>query len=123
MRGTRLSARNSFTSILMTCLLAAGFLGISSVADAASAGQSFRKSAESARNRVLENKRRDRVRIHLPLGPSYIYYDYPYYYCRGYYPTHIGGYVYYPSRPRYGGRCSNRHPSRVAKSSGACRCF
>ena len=24
------------------------------------------------------------------------YYDYPYYYSRGYYPTHIGGYIYYP---------------------------
>ena len=30
------------------------------------------------------------------MGPSYIYYDYPYYYSRGHYPTHIGGYVYYP---------------------------
>jgi hypothetical protein len=34
-----------------------------------------------------------------PIGPSYIYYDYPYYYSRGHYPTHIGGYVYY--RPYY----------------------
>jgi hypothetical protein len=46
---------------------------------------------------VIEFKRRARGRrIHLPIGPSYIYYDYPYYYSRGHYPTHIGGYVYYP---------------------------
>ena len=46
---------------------------------------------------MIEIKRRGRgPRIHLPIGPSYVYYDYPYYYSRGYYPTHIGGYVYYP---------------------------
>ncbi len=32
----------------------------------------------------------------LPIAPSYRAYDWPYYYNRGYYPTHIGpGYVYY----------------------------
>ncbi len=45
---------------------------------------------------MIEVKRRGRgVTIYLPIGPSYLYYDYPYYYSRGYYPTHIGGYVYY----------------------------
>ena len=52
------------------------------------------------------------VRIYLPIGPGYIYYDYPYYYSRGYYPTHIGGYVYYPryyySRSYYRGPGSAR---------------
>jgi hypothetical protein len=37
----------------------------------------------------------DGVTIYLPVGPSSRYYDYSYYYSRGYYPTHIGGYVYY----------------------------
>ena len=32
----------------------------------------------------------------LPIAPSYRAYDWPYYYRRGHYPTHIGpGYVYY----------------------------
>ena len=35
------------------------------------------------------------------MGPSYVYYDYPYYYSRGHYPTHIGGYVYYALRNYY----------------------
>ena len=57
-------------------------------------------------------------RIHLRIGPSYSGYDFPYYYSRGYYPTHIGpGYVYnYPIydyrtaySPRYGDRCSKWH--------------
>jgi hypothetical protein len=43
------------------------------------------------------------------VGPSYIYYDYPYYYARGYYPTHIGGYVYYPYyRSHYRGAVTAR---------------
>ena len=113
----------------MACLLAVGFLGIASVANAGSAKQSLLKPGESARNYVLESKRRGRgPRIHLPMGPAYIYYDYPYYYSRGYYPTHIGGYVYYypfsrSHYPRYGDRCSNWHRRCVGKRSGACRCL
>ena len=38
-----MSNRNLFASILMACLLAVGFLGIAPVANAASAGKSFRK--------------------------------------------------------------------------------
>lgn len=111
-----MSSRNAFASILMAGLLAVGFVGVAPVADGASAGQSVRKSRESARTYVLESKRSGRrrgTRIHLPIGPAYIYYDYPYYYSRGHYPTHIGGYVYYV--PRYVDRCSNRHRSCVAK--------
>jgi len=141
-----MSSRNLFASIL-ACLLAVGFLGIAPVANPASAVPAFLKHRESARNYVIEIKRRGRgPRIHLPIGPSYIYYDYPYYYSRGYYPTHIVGYVYYPyyfySRsyyPRYGGRCSNWHRKCVAnwgynrgagsprrqraRNIGACRCL
>ena len=47
-------------------------------------------------------------RIYLPIGPSYIYYDYPYYYSRGHYPTHIGGYVYYPYNYRLQPRLLSR---------------
>ena len=39
---------------------------------------------------MIEIKHRGRgPRIYLPIVP-YIAYDYPYYYSRGYYPTHIG---------------------------------
>jgi hypothetical protein len=93
-----MSSRNSVASLLMPCLLAVGFLGIASATNDASAGKSIRKSGESGRNYVLERKRRAHgARIRLPIGPSYLYYDYPYYYSRGHYPTHIVRYVYYPS--------------------------
>lgn len=115
-----MSSWNLFASLPMACLLAAGFLGIAPVANAASAVPSLLKPGESAKNNVIEIRRRGRgPRIHLPLGPGYIYYDYPYSYSRGYYPAHIGGYVYYPNsshsyHPGYGGRCSNWHRRCVA---------
>ena len=91
-----MSSRNMFASILMACLLTVGLGGLAPVANAASAGQSLLNPGESARNNVIEINRRGRgVRIYLPIGPAYIYYEYPYYYSRGHYPTHIGGYVYY----------------------------
>jgi hypothetical protein len=118
-----MTSRNLFASILVACLLTVGLGGLAPVANAASAGQSFLKPGESARNNVIEIKHRGRgPRIYLPIVP-YIAYDYPYYYSRGYYPTHIGpGYVYYgyPYRyrssyyPRYGGRCSSSHRRCVA---------
>lgn len=87
---------NLFASILMACLLTMGLGCLAPVANAASAGQSLLNPSESARNNVTEIKYRSRSqRIYLPIGPAYIYYDYPYYYSRGFYPTHIGGYVYY----------------------------
>jgi len=93
-----MSSRNLLAPILMVCLLALGFLGIAPVANAESGGRCFLKSGKCATNIVIEIKRRDRgPRIHLPIGPGYVYYDYPYYYSRGYYPTHIGGYVYFPA--------------------------
>jgi hypothetical protein len=75
----------------MACSLAVGLGG------AASAGQSFMKPGESARNNVIEIKHRGRGPWpNLPIAPSYLAYDWPYYYNRGHYPTHIGpGYVYY----------------------------
>ena len=105
-----MSSRNLFASILTACLLTVGLGG------ATSAGQSFLKPGESARNNVIEIKNRGRGPWpNLPIAPSYLAYDWPYYYNRGHYPTHIGpGYVYYgypysyrsSYHPRYGGPCS-----------------
>ena len=105
-----MSSRNLFASILMACLLTVGLGG------ATSAGQSFMKPGESARNNVIEIKNRGRGPWpNLPIAPSYLAYDWPYYYNRGHYPTHIGpGYVYYgypysyrsSYYQRYGGTCS-----------------
>jgi hypothetical protein len=89
----------------MACLLALGFLGIAPVANAEGVRPSL-KTSKIAKNDAIQTKRRFKrfrsVKIHLPIGPTSVYYDYPYYYCRGHYPTHIGGYVYYP----YSYRCS-----------------
>jgi len=131
-------SRNSFASILMASVLAVSSLGVRPGLDAALAGQSVKKSGEGARSYVLEGKRRGQPgargpRIPLPIGPSYTYYDYPYYYSRGHYPRHIGGYVYYVPTSR--GRCSDWKRRCIAKVSyyrgrassrrqkGACKCF
>ena len=90
-----MSSRNPFAPILMACLLAVGLLGAPG-ANAASAGLSL-NLGKNAENNVVEIKRRDGgTRIYVPIAPSYRYYDYPYYYSRGHYPTHIGpGFIYY----------------------------
>jgi len=106
-----MSRRNYFASALLACSLTFGPVGVA--AYAASAGQSFLKSGESATNGVIKIK--DRSRRPLPIAPSYRAYDWPYYFRRGHYPTHIGpGYVFYGypytyrsnGEPRYAGRCS-----------------
>lgn len=137
-----MSSRNLFASLLMPCLLAAGFLGTAPLANDALAEQSAAAHRVSARSYVLEGRRRSRgVRIALPRGPSQIYYDYPYYYARGHYPTHIGGYVYYPSLysgarysarrtvrcPGWFGRCvagrgNDRGSALLRRQREACRC-
>lgn len=111
-----MDSRNLFASLVMACLLSVGLGSLAPVADAASAGQSFLHPGVSAGSNVIEIKRRGSgPRIHLPLGPGSVYYDYPYYYSRGYYPTHIGGYVYYPYSYKHGhyaksgGQCSKWH--------------
>ena len=91
-----MSTQSLVASCLAACLLAAGFLGLASAVTDASAGTL--KRGASSTSFALEMKRRNRCpRIPLPIGPSYLFYDYPYYYSRGHYPTHIGGYVYYPA--------------------------
>ena len=116
MGGRLVRSRNLLVSALVACSPIVGFLGTVPVATGASAAQSILKSDKSARNYGLKNKRRVRwTKIRLPVGPSYIYYDYPYYYARGYYPTHIGGYDYYPShRSHYRGAVAARS-SRLRK--------
>jgi hypothetical protein len=95
-------SRNLLVFVLVVCSPIICFLGAAPLAAGASAGQSFSKPDKSARHYGLKNKRRvRRTKIRLPVGPSYIYYDYPYYYARGYYPAHIGGYVYYPDYGSY----------------------
>jgi hypothetical protein len=93
-----MSNRNSFASMLMACLLAVGFLGIAPAANAADSDRRlYLKPGKSVRSNVITVKpRRYGTRILLPIGPGQVYCDYPYYYSRGHYPTHIGGYVYYP---------------------------
>jgi hypothetical protein len=149
-RGNLMRCRNSFASILLACLLAAACLGIAPIANAAPAGSSFLSAGKGPTKNAIEVKDRGRVpRTYVPIAPSYRYYDYPYYYSRGYYPIHIRpgfiyyGYPYASYRSLYyrrdGGRCSYRHGRCVANSShsrnpgsayrrphqrlGACRCL
>lgn len=101
-----MSRRKLLASVLVACSPLVAFLCATPSATAAPAGKRGLEHHKSAKAYVLKSKRRVRsTKIHLPVGPSYIYYDYPYYYARGYYPTHIGGYVYYPyslyDRSRY----------------------
>ena len=92
-----MSSRSSFAPILMACLLAVGSLGIAPAMSADSDGRTYLKSPKSVKSRVITVRpRRSGARIPLPIGPGSVYCDYPYYYSRGHYPTHIGGYVYYP---------------------------
>lgn len=126
-----MSSWNSVAFYLLACVVAADLLVVAPATNGASAEQSAAHRA-SARSYVLESRRRSRgVRIVLPRGPSQIYNDYPYYYARGYYPRHIGGYVYYPSL--YYGRRSSARTSRCpdwyrrcvagrGRQGEACRC-
>jgi hypothetical protein len=103
-----MSSRSLLAPVLMAGSLAVGFFGIAPAAIAESGGQSL-KPGKIAGTNIIKTKRRFRsVKIHLPLGPSSVYYDYPYYYSRGYYPTHIGGYVYYPNYYYCGGHNRGR---------------
>jgi hypothetical protein len=108
-KGDLMRSRNLFASILIACVSTIGLGGLVPVANAASAGQPFLKFGESARNDVIEIRDRGRSAWpNLPIAPSYRAYDWPYYFRRGHYPTHIGpGYVYYGYPYTYrSGRCS-----------------
>ncbi len=72
----------------------------SSTASAKSAALKSSKSARHHRHRVRRYSRGPHYV--LPIAPSYLAYDYPYYYSRGYYPRHIGpGYIYFGYPYRY----------------------
>ena len=88
---------NLLVSILASCLLMAGSVGLVPAAKAVSASQVFMKPGEDVKNSIVEIKRRGRsLKIYTPIAPNYLYYDYPYYYSRGFYPTHIKpGFIYY----------------------------
>jgi hypothetical protein len=94
----------------MTCLLMVGLIGVvAPVVNAAPAGQTILSPAENANNEVIEIGYSDSgPRVLLPRGPGSIYFDYPYYYSRGYYPTHINpGFAYY-GQPEYDSRAYYR---------------
>ncbi len=70
----------------------------------------------------IKNRRRGPSVRPPPIASSYFYYDYPYYYARGHYPTHIRpGMIYFgvpynslSSDREYRERCSKRHHKCVA---------
>lgn len=103
------SAFVAVASLLTVCAT------LASRANDASASQFLPKLDQSARYKVIEVQYRGRgAQAYLPIAPSYLAYDYPYYYSRGHYPTGIGGpgYVYYGfpysygSSPRFGSECA-----------------
>lgn len=115
-----MTTRKLFASILAACLLVIGFLDIAPAANAVPALQSLRTAHESASSGVIEITYRGRARRYYPppIAPSYLYYDYPYYYSRGHYVTHIRpGFIYfgYPF-PYYSRGYNQRYSSRRPKA-------
>jgi hypothetical protein len=112
-----MSSRNPFASSLMAGLLALGLVGIAP-ANATLAGLGLLNAGQDAKRNVVEIKKRGPgPRLYPPIAPSYLYYDYPYYYSRGYYPTHIGpGFIYY-GHPYYKSRYYLRYGSRRGRSN------
>ena len=92
-----MSNQNLLAAILVACLLAVSIVGIASVADAAPARKSTAHATKKSRPLVVNVYRRyASPPMYVPVGPSYLFYDYPYYYSRGFYPTHIGPhYIFY----------------------------
>lgn len=120
-----MNSQNLFASILLACVLAASQPGVASGANAAWPGHSAFRSGNGAGPPAIRTRHRGHVpRLFLPIAPSYLAYDYPYYYyARGYYPKHIGpGYIHYGNRyfyssryyPRFGQQCSNKQRKCVA---------
>lgn len=113
--------RMLIAAMLFACPLAAGS-GFSATAQAAPYGFSFARTGENAGGMVIKVKKRRarRYRLRRPISPSYLAYDYPYYFSRGHYPTHIGpGYIYYGvpylghyrGHGRYRSSCNSRRRS------------
>lgn len=121
--GHYMSHRSVLVSSLLACLAAAGFLGISSGASVA-AGPSILQATGSVQTDVIKVGRRGHGSLtFLPIAPTYRAYDYPYYYSRGYYPTHIGpGYIYHAPIYSYGSSAgySSGHGDRCTKWHSKC---
>ena len=138
---------NSFASALLACSLTTPLLGLALAANAGPAGSPALAGEGLPNHVVVIDDRGEVPRTYVPIAPSYRYYDYPYYYSRGYYPIHIRpGFIYY-GHPygsyrslhyrRNGSRCSHRHRRCAAHSShgrkparrrpsqhsGACACL
>lgn len=114
---------SSTASILAACVTAFTIAALPTF-DAAMAGKRSNKARYQERSYILEGphrgyRRSGSQRIYLPVGPAYVYYDYPYYYSRGHYPTHIGGYVYYI--PERSARCTNRKCAANRRASRSAR--
>jgi hypothetical protein len=126
-------SRNLVASVLTACLLTVGFSGVSSMATGASAAETSDKPNQRTKHHVRKAKRHyearryedhrfEAPRAYLPVGPSYLFHDYPYYYSRGYYPTHVGPHVVYygfpggetTDTPSYSARCAHWHRQCVA---------
>jgi hypothetical protein len=103
-------SRISFAGVLLACTLIAGFEALTAVTDVAQAQQRWQKPGERVVSNTIAIKNRVRGPWpNLPIAPSYLAYDYPYYYNRGHYPTHIGGPGFVYSGLPYGyraGGCS-----------------
>ena len=111
---------------LIAQVLALGHFSATHRAVAAPSGQLFSGPGKSAGNLMIEVKKAGRAveRSVPPIAPSYSYYDYPYYYSRGHYPTHIRpGFIYfgipylghtYSQYSQQGVRCTTRHRRCVA---------
>ncbi len=92
-----MSSRNALAPSLMAGLLAVGTIVVAS-STANAAGPSHPGPGKHIDSYVVEiGKRGGRGGGFVaPIAPSYLYYDYPYYYSRGFYPTHIKpGFIYY----------------------------
>ncbi len=79
-----MSGRTLFATLLWACLLGIGVVGSASAADV----------GESVKPNVIEDHGFRPLIFPPSIGPGWASREYPYYYSRGYYPTHVGRYVY-----------------------------
>lgn len=87
--------RITLTPAAILAALASGLLSLASAAGAAPPDKTHRDTVGFIKKGPVAFKKIKRGQyIYGPFVP-YIAYDYPYYYSRGFYPTHIGpGYIY-----------------------------
>lgn len=94
-----MNSRKVLAAIMMACLLTIGLTGFAPAAKAASIGKSLLNNPSVSMKKDVTNigYRKDNYHFapgnYPPIAPTYRYYDFPYYYSRGYYPKHIRGYI------------------------------